>query len=326
MDIQNLLLVLAAAAIGGILVVVALRIRSAPERFGAPGGGLSKTSSVLGAALRSAWGSGISDQTWDGIEEALLAADVGIEGSSAIVEAVRRSRPADVEEARRELGRQLRSELSDENRDLSLGGAPSVVMVVGVNGTGKTTTIAKLAKRLTDEGKSVVLAAADTFRAAAGAQLEVWGDRLDVDVIAGQDGGDPASVVFDALESARARGIDVVLVDTAGRLHAKKNLMAELAKVHRVASGERGAVDEVLLVLDATAGQNGLTQVEEFSRTVPVTGIALAKLDSTAKGGIVLSIERRLGVPVKFIGLGESLGDLEPFDPDEFIAKLLEQS
>ena len=326
MDTQNLLVVLAVVAAAAVAVLVARRIRNASQEVGAPAGGLSRTASALGAGLRSAWGSGISDQTWEDIEEALLAADIGVEGSSEVVEAVRRSKPADVDKARGELRRRLRAELVDKNRTLSLESMPSVILVVGVNGTGKTTTIAKLAKRLTDEGKSVVLAAADTFRAAAGAQLEIWGDRLDVDVIAGQDGGDPASVVFDALESARARGIDVVMIDTAGRLHAKKNLMAELAKVHRVASGERGAVDEVLLVLDATAGQNGLAQVEEFSRTVPLTGIALTKLDGTAKGGIVLSIERKLGVPVKFIGLGESLDDLQPFDPDEFIAELLAQS
>ena len=326
MDTQILLIVLAVVLVATVGIFVVWRLRDASRQVGAGVGGLSKTSSALGAALHSAWGSGISDEMWEDIEEALLAADVGVEVSYAVVEAVRRSRPTDVDAARGELRRRLRAELLDKNRTLSLEGVPSVILVVGVNGTGKTTTIAKLARRLTDEGKSVVLAAADTFRAAAGTQLEVWGDRLDVDVIVGQDGGDPASVVFDALESARTRGIDVVIVDTAGRLHAKKNLMAELAKVHRVASGERGAVDEVLLVLDATGGQNGLAQVEEFSRTVQLTGIALTKLDGTAKGGIVLSIERTLGVPVKFIGLGESLDDLEPFDPDEFIVELLAQS
>lgn len=276
--------------------------------------------------MRSAWGSGLSDEAWGDIEEALLATDLGVEASAAVVEAVRRSRPNGVNEARRELGRQLRAELENKDRALSLEGKPAVILVVGVNGTGKTTTIAKLARHMTAEGKSVVLVAADTFRAAAGAQLEAWGDRLGVDVIAGQEGGDAASVVFDALGAARARKIDVVTVDTAGRLHANKNLMSELAKVHRVASGDQGTVDEVLLVLDATAGQNGLAQVEEFARTVPLTGIVLTKLDGTAKGGIVIAVERELGVPVKFIGLGESLDDLEPFDPDRFIAELLEQS
>jgi fused signal recognition particle receptor len=201
-----------------------------------------------------------------------------------------------------------------------------VILVVGVNGTGKTTTIAKLAGRLEEAGKTVVLAAADTFRAAAGAQLQTWGDRLGVDVVAGQEGGDPASVAYDAIGAARARGVDVVIVDTAGRLHAKKNLMAELGKIHRVAAGERGRVDEVLLVLDATGGQNGLTQVREFASAVPVTGVVLTKLDGTAKGGIVVAVERQLGVPVKFVGVGEGIADLAPFDPDIFVADLLEQS
>ncbi len=327
MDTRTLLVVSAIVVVVAVVaLVLARRARGASRKVGRRTGRLSKTSTALGAALRSAWGSGLSDETWGEIEEALLAADLGVEASAAVVEAVRRSKPSDVDEARRELSRRLRAELENKDRALSLEGKPSVILVVGVNGTGKTTTIAKLARRMTADGKSVVLAAADTFRAAAGAQLEAWGDRLGVDVIVGQEGGDAASVVFDALESARARNIDVVTVDTAGRLHANKNLMSELAKVHRVASGDRGVVDEVLLVLDATAGQNGLAQVEEFSRTVPLTGIVLTKLDGTAKGGIVIAVERELGVPVKFIGLGESLDDLEPFDPDRFIAELLEQS
>jgi fused signal recognition particle receptor len=170
----------------------------------------------------------------------------------------------------------------------------------------------------------VILAAADTFRAAAGAQLETWGDRLGVDVVGGQEGGDPASVAFDAISSARAKGADVVIVDTAGRLHGKKNLMAELSKIHRVAAGEGGSVDEVLLVLDATAGQNGIAQVREFSDAVPVSGLVLTKLDGTAKGGIVIAIERQLGVPVKLVGVGEGVDDLAPFDPDRFVEELME--
>ncbi|HEY6635353.1 MAG TPA: signal recognition particle-docking protein FtsY, partial [Acidimicrobiia bacterium] len=188
--------------------------------------------------------------------------------------------------------------------------------------TGKTTTIAKLARRLQTEGKTVILGAGDTFRAAAAEQLGTWGERLGVPVVRGQEGGDPASVAFDTLESARARGVDVVIVDTAGRLHGKKNLMAEMQKIHRVAGGE--AVDEVLLVLDATAGQNGLTQVSEFSDAVPLSGIVLTKLDGTARGGIVVAVERSLGVPVKFVGTGEGLDDLDPFDPDSFVDSLLE--
>jgi fused signal recognition particle receptor len=201
-----------------------------------------------------------------------------------------------------------------------------VILVVGVNGTGKTTTIAKLAARLQGEGKAVILAAGDTFRAAATEQLETWGERLELSVVKGQEGGDPASVAFDAIASATAKGADVVIVDTAGRLQAKKNLMAELGKIHKVASGDRGAVDEVLLVLDATGGQNGVTQVREFTAAVPVTGIVLTKLDGTAKGGIVIAVERELGVPVKLVGLGEGIDDLVPFDPDGFVAELLEQS
>jgi fused signal recognition particle receptor len=220
----------------------------------------------------------------------------------------------------------LRAELGSKDRGLHLEGNPAVILVVGVNGTGKTTTIAKLAARLQNHGSGVVLAAGDTFRAAAGAQLETWGDRLGVKVVSGQEGGDPASVAFDAIGSARARGDDIVIVDTAGRLHAKKNLMAELGKIHRVASGDRGRVDEVLLVLDATGGQNGVTQVREFSAAVPISGIVLTKLDGTAKGGIVIAIERQLGVPIKFVGLGEGIDDLVPFDPDSFVADLLEQS
>lgn len=172
----------------------------------------------------------------------------------------------------------------------------------------------------------MVLGAADTFRAAAGAQLEAWGNRLDVPVVGGQEGGDPASVAHDTLTSTRARGSDVAIIDTAGRLHGKRNLMDELSKIHRVSAGERGEVDEVLLVLDATAGQNGLAQVTVFSEAVPLTGIVLTKLDGTAKGGIAIAVERELGLPVKFVGLGEGMDDLEPFNPDRFISELLEQS
>jgi fused signal recognition particle receptor len=279
---------------------------------------------AFGASLRRVLGGGVGDETWSALEEALLAADVGVEATGAIVGGVRSAHPETVEEARRHLARLLRAELGDRDRELSLTGSPAVILVVGVNGTGKTTTIAKLAAMLDAGGKEVVLAAADTFRAAAGAQLQTWGDRLGVAVVQGQEGGDPASVAFDAIGSARAKGADVVIVDTAGRLHAKKNLMSELAKIHRVTSGDRGGVDEVLLVLDATAGQNGITQVEEFSDAVPLSGIVLTKLDGTARGGIVIAIERRLGMPVKFVGLGEGLEDLVPFDPDRFVAELLE--
>jgi len=287
---------------------------------------IGRSATALGSSLRRAWGAGLDDHTWQELEEALLGADVGLEATTSVVAGVRSAAPETPEEARKTLATKLRAELGNKDRGLHLEGDPAVILVVGVNGTGKTTTIAKLAARLQNDGNGVVLAAGDTFRAAAGAQLETWGDRLGVKVVSGQDGGDPASVAFDAIGSARAHGDDVVIVDTAGRLHAKKNLMAELGKIHRVASGDRGRVDEVLLVIDATGGQNGVTQVREFSAAVPISGIVLTKLDGTAKGGIVIAIERQLGVPIKFVGLGEGIDDLVPFDPDSFVADLLEQS
>jgi fused signal recognition particle receptor len=294
-----------------------------PDR---PSPKISRATAALSAGLRRAWGSGLDEDTWKGLEEALLAADVGVEATTAVVAGVRASHPETASEARQALARLLRAEFGEKDRTLHLVGSPAVILVVGVNGTGKTTSIAKLAAMLGRDHKSVLLAAGDTFRAGATAQLETWGDRLGVHVVSGQEGGDPASVVFDALESGRARGADVVIVDTAGRLHGKKNLMAELGKIHRVASDGRGVVDEVLLVLDATAGQNGVVQVREFTAAVPVSGIVLTKLDGTAKGGIVIAVERQLGVPIKFVGLGEGIDDLVPFDPDGFVADLLEES
>ena len=287
---------------------------------------LGRSAVVLGAALRRAWGDGLDDDTWNELEEALLGADVGTEATTSVVAGVKAAKPETPGDARLELARQLRGELGDGDRSLQLVGSPAVILVVGVNGTGKTTTIAKLADRLNREHKSVILAAGDTFRAGAAAQLETWGERLGVVVISGETGSDPASIAFDAIGAAKARGTDVVIVDTAGRLHGKKNLMAELGKIHKVAAGDQGGVDEVLLVLDATSGQNGVTQVREFTSAVPVTGIVLTKLDGTAKGGIVIAVERELGVPVKFVGLGEGVDDLVPFDPDEFVADLLEQA
>ncbi|MEX1125472.1 MAG: signal recognition particle-docking protein FtsY [Acidimicrobiia bacterium] len=328
MDTTTIVVVIAVAAIIAVVVVMlVLRGRggsaSSPAAGPTPRAGRAQGS--LGASLRQVLGSGgVSEQTWASLEEVLLAADVGVEATSAIVKGVRSARPETADQAREQLARQLRAELGDKERELDLEGSPSVILVVGVNGTGKTTSIAKLAARLGGEGKKVILAAADTFRAAAGAQLQTWGDRLGVEVVGGQDGGDPASVAYDAISSARAKGADVVIVDTAGRLHAKKNLMAEMSKIHRVAAGEKGTVDEVLLVLDATAGQNGIAQVKEFSEAVPVSGIVLTKLDGTAKGGIVIAIERQLGVPVKLVGVGEGVGDLVPFDPDSFVEELLE--
>ncbi|HEX9847013.1 MAG TPA: signal recognition particle-docking protein FtsY [Acidimicrobiia bacterium] len=298
--------------------------------YRARGGGDTRTTlpkpphSALGSAVRGALRSGIDEATWVTIEEALLGADVGVDATAGIISGLRAARPLTASEAIGALRSGLIAELSGKDRGLALEGNPAIILVVGVNGTGKTTTIAKLAKRLSDAGKNVVLGAADTFRAAAGEQLRAWGARVGVPVVTGQQGGDPASVAFDTLESARAKEADIVIVDTAGRLHGKKNLMAELTKIHRVSGGDR--VGDVLLVLDATLGQNGLAQAREFSVAVPITGIVLTKLDGTAKGGIVMAVERYLGVPVKFVGLGEGLDDLEPFDPVNFVDSLLEGS
>lgn len=322
MDTPTLIIgVVVLLAIVVVGVVFATR-RQPGTAVTAPEATPAKTRSALGSAVRRVFGSGLSDETWDSLEEALLAADVGVSASTDIVAGVRSSHPEDAETARQALSAALKGELAGKDRGLRLSGSPSVILVVGVNGTGKTTTIAKLTRRLQTEGKTVILGAGDTFRAAAAEQLGTWGERLGVHVVRGQEGGDPASVAFDTLESARARGVDVVIVDTAGRLHGKKNLMAEMQKIHRVAGGD--AVDEVLLVLDATAGQNGLAQVSEFSNAVPLSGIVLTKLDGTARGGIVVAVERSLGVPVKFVGSGEGLDDLDPFDPDSFVDSLLE--
>ncbi len=320
---DSTLLIVFVLATVGVGVAVALIILKRPS----PNGDeavprLRSMLSGMGIVIRGALGSGLRQTTWTELEEALLSADVGVEASQDAVMAVRDARPDSTQEARRVLAQALRSMTDSGERFLHLEAQPAIVLVVGVNGTGKTTTIAKLGYMLLAEDKTVLLGAADTFRAAAREQLETWGDRLGVRVVGGSEGADPASVAFDTVEAARSGGVDVVILDTAGRLHAKKNLMAELAKIHRVAGGEHG-VDEVLLILDATAGQNGLAQVREFASAVPLTGIVLTKLDGTAKGGIVLAVERELGVPVKFVGLGEGLTDLVPFDPDEFVDALL---
>lgn len=288
-------------------------------------GRMSRSSQTLGASLRGVFGSSQHGQDlWDGLEEALISADVGVVASAEIVGRVRESRPEDNVAARRALHHALKAEMAGRDRRLVLGESkPAVVMVVGVNGAGKTTSIAKLARVMQAEDRKPLLGAADTFRAAADAQLRTWGERLGVDVVGGQEGADPAAVAFDAYQAARSRGCDVVFVDTAGRLQSKHNLMAELAKVKRVLEREAGRVEEVLLVLDATAGQNGIGQVEEFAAAVGVTGIVLTKLDGTARGGVVVAVERQLGVPVKYVGVGEALEDLIPFDPAEFVDALL---
>jgi fused signal recognition particle receptor len=263
---------------------------------------------------------------WDSLEEALIGADVGVAASTDIVGRVRGADPRDPSTARGLLNGEVLGVLSGRDRALHLDGKPAVVMVVGVNGTGKTTSIAKIAKRLNDAGTSTLLGAADTFRAAADTQLRTWADRVGVEVVSGQEGADPASVAFDAYSAARARSREVVIVDTAGRLHSKQNLMAELGKIRRVLEREAGSISEVLLVLDATAGQNGIAQARVFGEVAGVTGIVLSKLDGTAKGGVVVAIERELDVPVKFIGVGEGMDDMVPFEPAAFVAALLGES
>ena len=275
----------------------------------------------------------LDDAVWDEIEEILISADVGVPTTMAVLDdlrsEVRAGRVVDGEGAYSRLRELLSAELSGAgNPDAWLDDdeltSPYVILVCGVNGVGKTTSIAKLAHHFTQAGKRVVLGAADTFRAAAEEQLEILGQRVGVDVISHQPGADPGAVAYDAWQAARARGADILIVDTAGRLHTRNNLMEELRKVRRVINGLDGAAPhQVLLTLDATTGHNGLTQAQAFTEAVGCTGIFLAKLDGTARGGIVLSIHRELGVPILFIGTGEGLDDLAPFDPVEFVDALL---
>jgi fused signal recognition particle receptor len=265
------------------------------------------------------------DEAWERIEEALIAADCGVPATVEIVERLEAREPASQAELVEDLEEVVAELVSAEGQErLSLDGPPSVVLVVGVNGTGKTTTIGKLAHRLGESGRSVVVAAADTFRAAADEQLEIWAERAGADFVGAQRGADPAAVAFDAIAAAEARGRDVVIVDTAGRLHTQTNLMEELAKIRRVIAARlEGAPHETLLVLDATTGQNGLRQAKLFDDAVSVSGVVLTKLDGTAKGGVALAITHELGLPVKLIGVGETLDDLQPFDPREFARALI---
>jgi len=295
-----------------------------------PGGlGLRPPAGGIGARLRAILGIDAphSEATWDELEEALVAADVGAATALELVEATR------AQVGREASAAQIRGALAGEIRDrlarvgsgrFVLGPAPAVILVVGVNGTGKTTTIAKLAARFKGEGHSVLLAAADTFRAAASEQLRLWGEQLGIEVIAQRPGADPGAVAFDALAAAESRGSEVILVDTAGRLHDKAQLMAELSKIRRVI--QRRLPEQprhVLLVLDAVIGQNGLAQAEAFSQHAGVTGIVLAKLDGAAKGGVAVAIADRLGLPILFAGVGEEAGDLAPFDPAAYAEWLL---
>ncbi|MFJ9799410.1 signal recognition particle-docking protein FtsY [Streptomyces sp. NPDC101145] len=272
----------------------------------------------------------LDEETWEEIEDTLLTADVGVTPTQELVERLRERVRVLGTRTPEELRVLLREELlalvgTDYDRSVKTEGGletPGVVMVVGVNGTGKTTTTGKLARVLVADGRSVVLGAADTFRAAAADQLQTWGERVGARTVRGPEGGDPASIAYDAVKEGIAEGADVVLIDTAGRLHTKTGLMDELGKVKRVVE-KHGPLDEVLLVLDATTGQNGLIQARVFAEVVNITGIVLTKLDGTAKGGIVIAVQRELGVPVKLVGLGEGPDDLAPFEPEAFVDALI---
>ncbi len=291
--------------------------------------GLRPRSGGLGSRLRALLGGSSTAvrETWDELEEALIAADVGPETTLALVAATQRrvGATASGEAVREALGDEIRSRLEEIGCGrFEIGAAPAVILVVGVNGSGKTTTIAKLAARLVRDGHSVLLAAADTFRAAAVEQLRLWGEEIGVPVVSQRPGADPGAVAFDAMASAESRGIDVVIVDTAGRLQNKTQLMAELTKIRRVIERRApGQPRHVLLVLDATTGQNGLSQAEAFGREAGVTGIVLTKLDGTAKGGVAVAIADRLGVPIVFAGIGEEIDALAPFVPEAYVEWLL---
>ncbi|MET8001962.1 signal recognition particle-docking protein FtsY [Nonomuraea glycinis] len=292
---------------------------------------LAKSQSAFGRGLLELLSRDrLDDEVWDEIEERLITADVGVGPTQVMVEELRTKSKVLGSRSPQEVRALLREQLLiqiDPGLDRTLrvakhGERPAVVLVVGVNGTGKTTTTGKLARSLIGDGKKVVLGAADTFRAAAADQLQTWGDRVGADVVRGPEGGDPASVAFDATARGIEEKVDVVIVDTAGRLHTKTGLMDELGKVKRVIE-KKATVDEVLLVLDATTGQNGMRQAQVFAEVVNITGIALTKLDGTAKGGIVISVQRELGVPVKLVGLGEGPDDLAPFDAEVFVDAIL---
>ena len=294
------------------------------ERFRAR---LGRTRMGLGGTLAAIFRGGVDDDTWEEVEDSLIAADVGVEATLELVSGLReRARAENVRtgpEAMALLKEVLRLELGVADRSLRWrDDGTTVWLITGVNGTGKTTSIGKIAAREQAQGRTVVLAAADTFRAAAADQLALWGERAGARVVRQESGADPAAVAFDGWSSATAAGADLLMVDTAGRLQNKRALMEELSKTSRILDREAGHVDEVLLVLDATTGQNGLAQAKAFAEAVDVTGVVLTKLDSTAKGGIVIAIQRQLGIPVKLVGLGEDIDDLAVFDPDAFVEAL----
>ncbi len=283
---------------------------------------MTKTRAALGASLNSMFRSG-GDTEWSDLEDALILSDVGPRTSADVVAQVRKTNPKTTDELSSQLLDVLVGSFGTQDRGLDTDGKPGVVMVVGVNGAGKTTTIAKIAHDLTNAGRSVVLAAADTFRAAADSQLGTWADRIGVEVVTGPSGSDPASVAYGAVDKAKSDAIDVVIIDTAGRLHAHTNLMDELSKIARVTEREAGRISEVLLVIDGSTGQNGIAQAKAFTDAVPVTGVVVTKLDGTAKGGVAVAIEHDLGLPIKYIGIGEGIDDLIPFEPREFVKALI---
>ena len=292
--------------------------------------GLTKTRKAMAETLGNVFSgfSNLDDEFYDELEECLILADLGVETAGRAVEAlrnrVREEKIREPEDAKTALKDILVEMLDVGDTRLRLGTRPSVVLVIGVNGVGKTTTIGKLAKQLGDQGKKVLMCAGDTFRAAAADQLEIWAGRTGADIVRQHEGADPAAVVFDGIQAAKSRNADVILCDTAGRLHNKANLMNELSKISRIIDRELPDADkEVLLVLDATTGQNGLLQAKQFKEIAGVTAMALTKLDGTAKGGICVAIAQELGVPVKFVGLGEGIDDLQPFDAKEYVNALI---
>lgn len=293
--------------------------------------GLTKTRDNIVSGIDSIFNgfSSIDDDFYEEIEEILVMGDLGINATTSIIEElkkkVKEQNIKDPSECKKLLIQSIKDEMDVGETAYEFENRKSVVLVIGVNGVGKTTSVGKLAGKLTDQGKKVVLAAADTFRAAAGEQLSEWARRAGVDMIGGQEGSDPGSVVYDAIAAAKARNADVLLCDTAGRLHNKKNLMNELGKINRIIDREYPeAYKETLVVLDGTTGQNALAQAREFEEVTDITGIILTKLDGTAKGGIAVAIHSELGIPVKYIGVGETIDDLQKFDADEFVNALFD--
>ena len=287
---------------------------------------LSATRGTFAGLLASVVSRGVDDAVWEELEEALILADAGVGAATALLdrlkEQAKASRVADAEALVALLKAQMAGDLGGHDLALNAEGSPAVWLFVGVNGVGKTTTIGKLASREVQRGRKVVLAAGDTFRAAAVEQLGQWADASGAELVSGAQGADPSSVIYDAVEHASAAGVPLVMADTAGRLHTRTNLMQELAKIRRVAGKGPGTVTEVLLVIDASTGQNGLAQARRFTESAELTGVVLTKLDGSAKGGIVMAVQEELEIPVKLVGLGEGIGDLAEFDADEFVEAL----